>query len=65
MDKWELLKMAYTLVIGGLAGWGVYCLVSLAMLSKTERLYLKSFFQALLDGRYKEILPEDDDHDEA
>lgn len=60
-----ILKTICTLIVYCLAGWGVYCLVSLETLNKTERLYLKSFFRALLDGRYKEIKPEDDDHDEA
>jgi len=61
----NFLKLVHVLIIGALTGWGTYTLLSYVALSKAERLYLKSFYNALLDGRYKEIKPEDDDHDEA
>ena len=60
-----ILKVIFVLVFGTLAGHGAYYLLSLLALSKEERLYLRSFYNALVNGQYKKIEPEDKDHGEA
>lgn len=58
-----VLKIFAALIIGCLVGWLVDYILIRTGLTKEEWIYLKTFYEALCDGRYKKVDPKEEDED--